>query len=158
MNVHITVMVRMAVVGLLMSTTVATSHAQDPVQADKDELLRIQGEWAAARVAGDAAYLEHLYAKEFRIFNMNGEAVDRASDIAVFAVRPRVLEPSSIVDEDMEVSVYGDVAVVTGIENLEGTFNGVRGPDLALRFTNVFVRRDGRWQMVTHHSTPIRQP
>lgn len=157
MNMLIALMVRITVVGLLMSTMVAPSYAQTPSQVEKEELLKIQDEWGAARINGDAAYLETLYAEEFRISNMNGDVVDRARDIAVFAVRPRVLEPISIVDEDMQVSVYGDVAIVTGIENLKGTFNGVRGPDLALRFTNVFVRRDGRWQMVTHHSTPIRQ-
>ena len=28
--------------------------------------------------------------------------------------------------------------------------------EMALRFTNVFVRRDGRWQLVLHHSTPVQ--
>jgi ketosteroid isomerase-like protein len=55
----------------------------------------------------------------------------------------------------MDVSAYGDTAIVTGVENLKGVAGGVPG-EMALRFTNVFVRRDGRWQLVLHHSTPTQ--
>lgn len=46
------------------------------------------------------------------------------------------------------------IASVTGIENLAGTYKGNYG-EMALRFLNVFVRREGRWQWVVHQSTPV---
>jgi hypothetical protein len=50
---------------------------------------------------------------------------------------------------------------VTGIENVGGTYpagllKGQRA-ELSLRFTNVFVHRDGRWQLVLHQGTQIRK-
>jgi ketosteroid isomerase-like protein len=155
MNRFAGVMPHVAVMGLLGFTALSPCWAQTPVQIEK-ELIRIQHEWADARIKRDVAFLENQYAKEFRITAMNGAIVERDADIAVFASGD--LKPESIVDEDMNVSVYGDVAVVTGRENLRGTYKGVRTADeIALRFTNVFVRRDGRWQLVTHHSTEMRE-
>ncbi|GAB2561003.1 hypothetical protein GCM10027190_08330 [Spirosoma areae] len=54
----------------------------------------------------------------------------------------------------MTISRYGEVAIVTGREHVKGTYKGNPG-DFRLRFTNVFVRRDGRQQMITHHSTEV---
>lgn len=138
-------------VGWLGVTVAATSLAQSRVGAEK-ELIRIQNEWATARIKGDVAFLEHLYAKEFRITSMNGSVVTRDADIGVF--RSGEMKPESIVDEDMKVSVYDNTAIVTGVENVKGAYKGNFG-QFALRFTNVYVWRDGRWQLVTHQSTPI---
>ena len=129
------------------------AHAQSPGPAET-ELIGLQHAWAAARVDGDTAFLEKLYAKEFRITNAGGGVVERDADIALLATR--TIRPEYIRDDDMRVSRYGDIALVTGVEKLKGTYNGVPG-EMALRFTNVYVRRDARWQMVSHHSTRIRE-
>lgn len=131
---------------------VATAHAQSPDPAEA-ELIGLQHAWAAARVAGDTAFLETLYAKEFRITTKGGDVVERDADIALFATR--TIKPEYIRDDDMRVARYGETALVTGVENLKGTYNGVPG-EMALRFMNVYVRRDGRWQMVAHQSTQVR--
>ncbi|SDR13274.1 nuclear transport factor 2 family protein [Pseudoxanthomonas sp. CF125] len=140
-----------AVVVALWLAPTAPGVAQSAGESGK-ELLRIQDEWAAARVKRDVAYLERLYAKEFRVHSMNGSVVSREADIGVFASGE--LKPDRVEDQDMEVSVYGDTALVTGIENVAGTYKGNYGA-MALRFLNVFVRRDGHWQLVIHQSTPV---
>jgi hypothetical protein len=35
---------------------------------------------------------------------------------------------------------------------------GDRQLDMAVRFTDVYVKRDGRWQMITWQSTRIVEP
>jgi ketosteroid isomerase-like protein len=116
------------------------------------ELRALQKEWAKARIEGDVKFLERFYAKEFWITSMNGSVVSRAADIAVFASRD--MKPETILDEDMKVTAYENFAIVTGREILKGTYKGIAG-DFVQRFTNVYVRRDGRWQMITHHATEI---
>jgi Domain of unknown function (DUF4440) len=103
-------------VGWVGVTVAATSMAQSRVEAEK-ELIRIQNEWATARIKGDVAFLEHLYAKEFRITSMNGSVVTRDADIGVF--RSGEMKPESIVGEDMKVSVYDNTAIVTGVEGFD---------------------------------------
>ena len=130
----------------------------DPVQAEK-ELRALHDEWAVARIKGDVDFLERFYAQELRLQVMNGSVVERKDDIAMFdRVRrgdPDTIKPSYIKDVDMQISTYCDTAVVTGVENLKGTYKGNYG-EMALRFTNVFVRRDGRWQLVLLQSTPVQ--
>ena len=127
------------------------SWAQPSAETEND-LLKIQEEWATARVEGDVPYLERLYAKELRIQAQNGSVVERDADIASFATGD--LKPDYVRNEDLKVSAYGNTAIVTGIENVGGTYKGNYG-EFSLRFINVFVQRDGRWQLVAHQSTPI---
>lgn len=130
---------------------VAPGWAQSAESAEQ-ELIELQHRWAAARVKGDTAFLERLYAKEFRIVTIDGSFSDRDADIALFS--SGVLKPEYIRDEDMEVSIYGDVAIVTGRELMGGTYKGERD-ELAVRFTSIYVRRDGRWQLVAGHATQL---
>lgn len=142
-----------AVIGVLGFLALVPSMAQSNGKTE-EELIKIQNDWAIARVKGDIAFLERLYAKEFRIQSTNGSVVERDADIANFATG--ALKPDYVKDEDMKVSVYGDTAIVTGIENVGGTYKGNYG-EFSSRFTNVFVRRDGRWQLVAGQGTEIRK-
>jgi ketosteroid isomerase-like protein len=83
---------------------------------------------------------------------MNGSVASREDDIAMF--KEGLIKPDFIRHEDLKLSFYGDVALVTGIENVGGTAFGQRG-EFSLRFANVLVQRDGRWQLVLHQSTAI---
>src|SRR5262245_35589826 len=142
---------------LLLGLFVATSSAAQSPGATEKELLTIQKQWADARVKPDIAYLERLYAQEFRVQNINGEVNSREDDISMF--REHRIKPDFVRDEEMKVSVYGESAVVTGIENVGGSYQA--GPlkgqhaEFSIRFTNVFVHRDGRWQLVMHQGTQI---
>ena len=56
--------------------------------------------------------------------------------------------------DNMKVRVFGDVAIVTGRQTLEGTSKGYKsGPR---RFTDVFAKRNGKWQIVTGQSTLVQ--
>jgi len=137
---------------------VSTGESVRDVAAVEQNIRDLHDQWAAARVAGDVAFLERFYAREFRVQSATGALVDRAQDIAVFDRAGKdpsqVIVPEYIHDDEMTVSLYGDTAVVTGVENLRGRAMGVYG-EMALRFTNVLELRDGRWQLVLHHSTRI---
>jgi ketosteroid isomerase-like protein len=130
----------------------------NPAEAEK-ELLALHEAWAEARIKGDVAFLETFYGQELRLNVMDGGVVERKDDIAMFDRAGKsdleVIKPDYIKDVDMTVMTYGDTAVVTGVENLKGTAMGNYG-EMALRFTNVLVHRDGRWQLVHHQSTPVQ--
>jgi hypothetical protein len=50
----------------------------------------------------------------------------------------------------------GRTTTRNGWPKLKGKYPGGMYGEMALRFTNVFVRRDGRWQLVLSHSTPVK--
>ncbi len=122
--------------------------------ANEQTFLKLQHDWAEARKLADMRFLENFYAKEFTVGIMTGGESTRAQDLAMFSSGD--LKPSVIDDSDMHVSVYGEAAMVTGLEHLEGTYRGHSGA-FDLRFTNVFVHRDGRWQIVRHQAAQIQK-
>ena len=66
----------------------------------------------------------------------------------------RRIESGSI--DDLNVRVFGNVAVVTGRSVLAGSYQGNRA-SVVQRFTDVFVKRDGRWQVVASQGTQVPQ-
>jgi len=59
------------------------------------------------------------------------------------------VEPSDVKAQDL-----GDTVVLTGIAQIKVTANG-NPLAFGVRFTDVYARRDGRWQMVTWQSTKL---
>ena len=57
--------------------------------------------------------------------------------------------------EDTQVRLFGDVAVVTGIAVYQGTSGG---PGSRTRFSEVWVKRAGRWQAVHGHYNAVPPP
>lgn len=128
-------------------------NAQKPSAKVEKELIKIQNDWAEARVRRDVAFLEKLYAAEFHITNIGGNVVERAADIVNFTSGD--LKPEIVKNEEMKVALYGKTAIVTGIEYVKGTYKNFPG-EFWMRFTNIYIHRSGGWQMVSHHSTEIR--
>jgi hypothetical protein len=59
------------------------------------------------------------------------------------------VEPSEVKAQDL-----GDTVVLTGIAQIKVTVGGAANA-FGVRFTDVYARRDGRWQMVTWQSTRL---
>jgi hypothetical protein len=55
-------------------------------------------------------------------------------------------------EDDLSVRVYGGTAIASGLSDSNVTYQGKRSGG-ALRFTRVYVDRDGRWVMVASHAT-----
>ena len=53
---------------------------------------------------------------------------------------------------NLEVRVYGNTAIVTGVWNISGTTSGEERSG-RMRFTRVWVRRNGQWLMASWQGT-----
>jgi ketosteroid isomerase-like protein len=63
----------------------------------------------------------------------------------------------NVAAEDVEVSVFGEMAWVQCLEQIRNVGEG--GEQLsAARATNLFVRDGGRWRMILHHASPVSSP
>jgi ketosteroid isomerase-like protein len=54
-----------------------------------------------------------------------------------------------------KVRLVGDVAIVTGRSVSEGRIGG-RDLSITQRYTDVYVRRDGRWRIVASQGTQVQ--
>jgi len=120
---------------------------------DVTRLREIQQELAAAWVARDREALERLIAPDWAVIHVEGQRLTR-SEVFLMMLVPNVnnMEPPTV--DDIEVRVFADAAVVTGRTHARSSRSGERY-DMRLRFTDVFVRRDGGWQAVASHATLI---
>jgi ketosteroid isomerase-like protein len=122
------------------------------LEAVRVEILAIEKQWASAIERQDAAAFERLAAEDFRFIEENGRMLNRAQYIADRSHNPDNVE--SAVQDEIEVRRYGDAAVATGRSILHGTRNGV--PFVyRFRWTDLYVRRTGRWQAVSAQLTPL---
>ena len=65
------------------------------------------------------------------------------------------LRLTSVRYDSLSVRIYGDVAVLQGIADNTGTFRGFPFTG-KIRYTRVFVRRDGRWCAVAMQQTSMQ--
>jgi len=118
----------------------------------EEELLKVEKEFAEAIVKNDLEAIGRLVIDDWIVIDPDGEIVDRARFFAV--IRSAALTHDMMESEDPRVRIYGDSAVVTGITRTTGKFMGQEFSTRE-RATDVFVRRNGRWQCALTHLTRI---
>ena len=114
--------------------------------------MKIEKEFAQAIVSNDLEGIGRIVADEWIIIDPNGEIVDRTRFFEV--IKSGALTHEMMESEDLRVRVYGDSAVVTAVTRTKGAFMG-QNFSTQERATDVFVKRDGRWQCVLTHLTRL---
>lgn len=137
---------RLVVVLLVACSSRALAQVEDSVRAV--EMSRRQ-----ALLAADTVALSHLLAPDFVEISRLGTVRTRADNIRDIA--SGALHLTSVTYDSLSVRVYGDVAVLTGIADNTGTMRGFPFSG-KIRYTRVFVRREGRWQAVLMQQTPMQ--
>lgn len=133
-------------------TNIQSKHKQNKIEA---ELMQIERDIGDANVRRDKAFFERIEADEFIFTDSGGGITTKTEDVASLDKSAGEFKLISYVVDEMKVGVYGKTAVVTGraITTLRGKEREIMNK---ARFTDVFVRRDGRWQIVAGHSSRIR--
>jgi ketosteroid isomerase-like protein len=119
------------------------------------ELTRLVKDLNQANVKADIAFLERVLHADFTHHRPRGTVENWAQYLENRKAGRVGFE--SLVAEDIKVRRYGDTAVVTYRsaakgKDPQGAFDHQR------LWTRVFVRRDGRWQLVHSQGTPIQKP
>ncbi len=143
---------------LLISSLVLgqTKDKSDKKQSGSVEqaIMQIEQETVAALLKGDSSVFERVLADTYILTGPDGVVSDKAGLIAM--IKSGDLKYESLQNADMKVQVYGDTAVVTFRSMEKGSMKGqdFSGPH---RWTEVFVKQGGRWQMVSTHGVRIAQ-
>jgi ketosteroid isomerase-like protein len=138
----------LVLIGLLLAPL---SSAQT-LSPSEQELVTVENAWKQAVVDRDAAALGRIYADGYFSTDAEGMVWYKAQDIAIDTTGRSRLATYAL--DDLKVRLYGDVAVVTGRNVSKGTLLGAAAQG-QFRFTDVFVKMDGRWQCVTSQVTSI---
>lgn len=122
--------------------------------ATRAELIELERGWNDAFYRKDAEFIAGLLADDFVATYDDGSRGDKARELELVAsFNQRVI---SAEQEDFEIRLYDDTAVVRFTLRIVGIRRGEEA-EIQLRYTDVWVRRDGRWQCVSTHSTRMRE-
>jgi len=140
-------MVQLAVVVLPI---LGTASFAAPAATDA-EIRAIEKQWNEARVKADIATLDRLLDRDWTVTHGDGTIDTKAEYLGDLRSGARKFF-ADVTEDHVDVRVYGDTAVASGTSDSKVEYKG-RPSGGPLRFTRVYIKRDGRWLMIVTHAT-----
>ena len=140
-----------AVLGLtLTSIALGQEHSANRDQRNSVEqaIRQLDNERIQAQIGADAVALDRIYAADFIGVGPSGTVRTKPQVISDFTSGD--LKFQSITTDEVQVRVYENTAVETGLSTMVGQDKGKVVPR-DTRFTRVWVKQQGRWRLVANH-------
>ena len=129
---------------LMVVMMLAAAPMQD---ADSAALIRLEDDWARALVRRDTAAFQRLLAPGF-VYSENDVTMSREDVLRSIVAGPDTVTAAA--NEDVKVHRFGTTALVTGWLVVRG--RGSSGAfERRYRYTDTWMKRSGRWQIVGAH-------
>ena len=121
----------------------------------EETIRKLDNERIQAQIHGDATALDRIYAADFIGVGPSGRVRTKPQVISDFTSGD--LKFQSITTDEVQVRVYENTAVETGLSTMVGQDKGKAVPR-DTRFTRVWVKQQGSWRLVAnHYSSRITQ-
>ena len=134
---------------------VAVSNAGGPLN-DNDMLRYMELDWVNAVKTRDFDWMEKNYANDFtEVSFITGAVNNKQQTIAAMKADKTVFDAMEV--SDVTVRVDGNSAIVIGKGYGRGKMGDGKPFDMTLRFTDTYIKRDGRWQAWASQATMIPQ-
>lgn len=149
-------------VGILSLVAILQAAGSVPVRAagcDANDRARslcaVEKQLTDALARNDAAGLSQIYADDFQLINFRGKRLDKTAVLS--AITSGALRFDSLTASEVEIRIYGETGVVTGIQHQVAREPGGDGQAHPgnVRFTHIYVLHDGRWRLVSSQITPL---
>ncbi|HJQ68539.1 MAG TPA: DUF4440 domain-containing protein [Blastocatellia bacterium] len=129
--------------------------AANPVEG---ELLKLEREWLDAYTNRDAAAMDRIEADDFVITYSNGAMSNKAQEVDRLKRPAPAGPPPQFSTEGTTVRfIRDDVAILSGVVIGKWQMNGKDVVERS-RYTDVWAKRGGRWQVVSSHLSTIPAP
>ena len=113
--------------------------------------MKIQHEWAEARVKGDSSYTRRIEADDCTIVWPDGSIVNKQADLQSMTD----IQFSEFKIQNLQVRLYGDTGIVIG----EGMIKARKAKQDLLGgkfvWTDTFVKQGDQWKVVASQITPV---
>ena len=124
------------------------SSSRDQRSSVEQAIRQLDRERIQAQIGADAVALDRIYANDFIGVGPSGAVRTKAQVISDFTSGD--LKFQSITTDEVQVRVYENTAIETGLSTMVGQDKGKAVPR-DTRFTRVWVKQQGRWRLVAHH-------
>ena len=121
---------------------------------DYDVLWYLEQDWNNAILNKDRTWFEKNYAKDFTsISSTSAKVMSRDEDIADSVNDKSTME--LVETTGMNIRIDGNYAIVTGTFRTKGKDEKGAAFDRKIRYTDTWIKREGRWQAWSSQGTPI---
>ena len=121
--------------------------------ADEKEILRLEEAIKTAWLKHDLTTISAIFADDFQGWSFHGKRIDKA--FVLRAVEKN--EESDTKVEEPVVRVFGDSAIYSARIIDTGKHGNGEQFSVTSCITSVFVRRNGKWQVVAEHEMPVQK-
>lgn len=150
---RIVVIPLMAVVLIgIAKVAAADQNDANSVEEIKKEVLKFEDDRNAAILKHDTATLNRMYADDLTWTMSNGDLLNKSQVLKNIGSGNQLL--SSISHHERTLHVFGDTVVLTATSSSQERYRG-NNITVPRRFTNVYVKRNGQWQLIVHTVTPL---
>jgi ketosteroid isomerase-like protein len=143
----------LAIAFVTLSAAAIASGQEQGARRDQRRIVeqtirKLDNDRIQAQIHADAVALERIYAPDFIGVGPSGAVRTKPQVISDFTSGD--LKFQSITTDEVQVRVYGNAVVETGLSTMNGQDKGKAVPR-DTRFTRVWVKQQGRWRLVANH-------
>jgi hypothetical protein len=132
------------VIVLAISSLAAGQYKKGSVE---DKLIQLDRAWTFAELTGNKKAAAALVADDYVGTTQRGELENKTQYLASIAPNADMVR-----SDDYTVRIFGNTAIMTHRATVEGTRN------IKFRSTHVWMKRGGKWQIVSHHGSEVLPP
>jgi len=118
------------------------------------EIVKLEEELTQTEMRVDVEVLDRIYADDIMVTAPIGICVDKAAVMTEVRQASQKAVVGKYDKNDLKVRAYGNTAVSSYRMAAEATFEGME-IKRHLCITNVWMKRDGNWQIVARHTASL---
>ena len=139
--------------GLLSLGSAAVSQAQQTGGATEKAVMSLEDQWLKSQQANNPDLVAPLLADKFISTGNDGKVTNKTQSLADAKASKIV----SAENENVQVTVFGDTAIATGLWVGKGTDEKGKPFDVRDRWTDTWLKMpNGKWQCIATQSTTVK--
>ena len=152
---QLVLLVILVAIGTTLSGCVSPRPTQSAVSAEEAEkITQLTNPWCKTVRTKDLTHLKRIFADDFAYTEPDGTVYDKKAYLALFEDNTNTYTSSGIAA--FNVRVYSKSFTVTNGEHYSvGKDKEGKPFSRKSRFTNVWVRKNGTWQILTGHASKL---
>lgn len=119
---------------------------------EEAEIRALMQRWDDSLVSRNFEFIDSILAEDFTYIGASGEAQNKAGLLA--SIRSPDLRVESSSSSNVVIRIYGDVAVAVAEGRIKGSYKS-QGFDNRYRYTDVWVKKKGKWVAVNTQITAL---
>lgn len=151
---------------IILVALLVTSYGLAPAQQAQrpaltkaeEEVRKLERQWLDAYEQNNADAMDRIVADDFTITFPNGAIQTKPQLMGMIKAPRRAAQPRMrFSTEDVQSRAYGDTVILIGRVITEYERDGKTVKEQS-RYTDTYVQRKGRWQVVASHLSNVEEP